>query len=423
MAGTTITDMRDFFLENPQRELAPAAARLQDFLGGIVQAGTANLRRQFVSGIACRRRPGNRRCSGSIDILKADLPERSIIWKCAVCGDNGRISGFQGCVYDLSAVSETSGRSGQKRSVLLSLEEYRSWISGDMITYDQESAQTIYAAVADEHGVVVSVPEDELDYFYDCMAADANHELNKKRRAHLESIYDKLEAAGKKSKRRHSPPTRQRRLRNDVRRPTADIDSAYAHGFFSALVAGPTVMPTHWLPRFLSEPSATIEEVQARAQRVMNAYNDVADMLFRHRERFGEAMLAIANRDPRGDALIDWHRGFLEAMEFNPDEWMALLSKQGKDIFQPMALISQCSEDPSKRDWLADPQLRENVGGSLAVMTARLWETYRDEPLVPVELGDRTQRRLEPKASRNEPCPCGSGKKYKRCCGSTLRAL
>ncbi|MCA9066876.1 MAG: SEC-C domain-containing protein, partial [Planctomycetaceae bacterium] len=23
----------------------------------------------------------------------------------------------------------------------------------------------------------------------------------------------------------------------------------------------------------------------------------------------------------------------------------------------------------------------------------------------------------EPKVGRNDPCPCGSGKKYKKCCG------
>jgi hypothetical protein len=28
-----------------------------------------------------------------------------------------------------------------------------------------------------------------------------------------------------------------------------------------------------------------------------------------------------------------------------------------------------------------------------------------------------THRRSEPKVGRNEPCPCGSGKKYKLCCG------
>ena len=31
---------------------------------------------------------------------------------------------------------------------------------------------------------------------------------------------------------------------------------------------------------------------------------------------------------------------------------------------------------------------------------------------------DRPQTRDAPKVGRNDPCPCGSGKKYKKCCGS-----
>jgi hypothetical protein len=31
----------------------------------------------------------------------------------------------------------------------------------------------------------------------------------------------------------------------------------------------------------------------------------------------------------------------------------------------------------------------------------------------------QTVRRTEPKVGRNDPCPCGSGKKYKKCCGKT----
>ncbi|RXM02456.1 hypothetical protein EO238_29585, partial [Citrobacter sp. AAK_AS5] len=30
-----------------------------------------------------------------------------------------------------------------------------------------------------------------------------------------------------------------------------------------------------------------------------------------------------------------------------------------------------------------------------------------------------TFRREEPRIGRNDPCPCGSGKKYKKCCGRT----
>lgn len=31
--------------------------------------------------------------------------------------------------------------------------------------------------------------------------------------------------------------------------------------------------------------------------------------------------------------------------------------------------------------------------------------------------GGKTYVRPEPKVGRNEPCPCGSGKKFKKCCG------
>src|SRR5581483_3161433 len=34
----------------------------------------------------------------------------------------------------------------------------------------------------------------------------------------------------------------------------------------------------------------------------------------------------------------------------------------------------------------------------------------------------KTVRREQPKVGRNEPCPCGSGKKYKKCHGATAVA-
>ncbi|MDD4821881.1 MAG: SEC-C metal-binding domain-containing protein [Bacteroidales bacterium] len=34
------------------------------------------------------------------------------------------------------------------------------------------------------------------------------------------------------------------------------------------------------------------------------------------------------------------------------------------------------------------------------------------------DLWEKNAVRSTPKIGRNEPCPCGSGKKYKHCCGS-----
>ena len=34
------------------------------------------------------------------------------------------------------------------------------------------------------------------------------------------------------------------------------------------------------------------------------------------------------------------------------------------------------------------------------------------------EKKENYKKTIDKKISRNEPCPCGSGKKYKRCCGA-----
>lgn len=41
------------------------------------------------------------------------------------------------------------------------------------------------------------------------------------------------------------------------------------------------------------------------------------------------------------------------------------------------------------------------------------WYYFEGEPVKP-----ETYVRETPKVGRNDPCPCGSGKKYKKCCGA-----
>jgi uncharacterized protein YecA (UPF0149 family) len=64
-----------------------------------------------------------------------------------------------------------------------------------------------------------------------------------------------------------------------------------------------------------------------------------------------------------------------------------------------------------------------------AFAAARASATATEEPLPGGQGGPRpartggddvikTVRRDEPKVGRNDPCPCGSGKKYKKCHGA-----
>jgi len=40
----------------------------------------------------------------------------------------------------------------------------------------------------------------------------------------------------------------------------------------------------------------------------------------------------------------------------------------------------------------------------------------------PPRAGKPQPVRVGPQVGRNDPCPCGSGKKYKKCCGATVQA-
>src|SRR5437660_10199071 len=62
----------------------------------------------------------------------------------------------------------------------------------------------------------------------------------------------------------------------------------------------------------------------------------------------------------------------------------------------------------------ADARMRQPVGAMAGVAAGDgdgAGEVSIDLPV----------RRSIPKVGRNEPCPCGSGKKYKNCCGRTAK--
>jgi uncharacterized protein len=79
-----------------------------------------------------------------------------------------------------------------------------------------------------------------------------------------------------------------------------------------------------------------------------------------------------------------------------------------------------CHEHDDDPEFFPEPISRENHDDVIAHMAA--W------PLRALSLTSRRNRkpgrcrtsglrRTAPKFGRNDPCPCGSGKKYKRCCG------
>ena len=85
---------------------------------------------------------------------------------------------------------------------------------------------------------------------------------------------------------------------------------------------------------------------------------------------------------------------------------------------------------PEMTSRLKDPQVREKIT-SLAKKMLKDGVNLKSEKQIKNWLKEHpgeaqggagegkveTFRRTEPKVGRNDPCPCGSGEKYKKCCG------
>jgi uncharacterized protein len=77
---------------------------------------------------------------------------------------------------------------------------------------------------------------------------------------------------------------------------------------------------------------------------------------------------------------------------------------------------------------VSDEELREVIepGAAIEAYVERAREDLPDivaalyEAWEPLRRRGSTNRRESPKVGRNDPCPCGSGKKHKKCCGAAL---
>lgn len=78
-----------------------------------------------------------------------------------------------------------------------------------------------------------------------------------------------------------------------------------------------------------------------------------------------------------------------------------------------------------KRPAVVHVQTEAKAGEILSICEEHGWKVIVGlEPDKPEDISDverllnpKTTKKDKPKVGRNEPCPCGSGKKYKKCCG------
>ena len=196
-------------------------------------------------------------------------------------------------------------------------------------------------------------------------------------------------------------------------------------GFFSALIAGPEpVMPSEYNRAvFGGEMSeavefASIDEANEILGLMMRLWNTIASTLYK-----GEIHVPMIFEDQKGELHgNDWARGFMRGMHMRHEGWSDLVNDEnyGDSLIPMMALYHEHDEDPEMRPEPITPDKREQVIALMAAGLMNAYEYFRKEREGDLGVLAPESRRSTPKIGRNDPCPCGSGKKYKKCCGGAM---
>ena len=110
----------------------------------------------------------------------------------------------------------------------------------------------------------------------------------------------------------------------------------------------------------------------------------------------------------------------MRGIDVRHDGWAELVNDEehGRCLIPMKMLCHEHDPDPAMRPKPISPEKREEV---IVLMAAGLLGAYRYFREHREAYSDTTfspeRRRDVSKTGRNDPCPCGSGKKYKRCCG------
>lgn len=194
-------------------------------------------------------------------------------------------------------------------------------------------------------------------------------------------------------------------------------------GFIAGLLVCPDLIkPGEWLPIIWNRDSTDqqpafedLDHVNRVLGLVMEYYNSVARTLMERPDRYSP-LFSVDTRN--GDILWElWIEGFDRAVALCPSAWQKLLgadadtaaAMSGMLMLAAIARGDQTAKDSNTVSATAPDKIADWV------FTLNEWRLANYQPTQ--GLDPRASTGSKKKVGRNDPCPCGSGKKYKKCCG------
>lgn len=197
-------------------------------------------------------------------------------------------------------------------------------------------------------------------------------------------------------------------------------------GFLAALACShEMVLPSDYLPSIWGTEHAWENEADAKkyVSYIVRHWNHLLSVL--REDDFYEILL----NEPEGNSAgNEWSLGFTLGMSITSEKWRFYLDDDNEGgVFLPIFMLAHENDpDPELRPPSIDKQQRNELLGSICAYTPKIFKhmSQSHPSVIQDDFDDDyayepplTFRREGPKVGRNAPCPCGSGKKYKKCCG------
>lgn len=186
-------------------------------------------------------------------------------------------------------------------------------------------------------------------------------------------------------------------------------------GFFCALICGPDRLGIDdWLPMVLGDaPAFETPEHEADVRALLQKFYDATAELLADGS-MPELVLYEGEESEEAD-FKPWCNAFMFALDEVPTDWFEAADDEGfEDLLMPiMALGGMFDGDGSEAPLLQfSASELESFKSEFEDALLTVYRYWRAKEQAPVTL-----RREGDKVGRNDPCPCGSGKKYKACHG------
>ncbi|NVK89639.1 MAG: UPF0149 family protein [Gammaproteobacteria bacterium] len=190
------------------------------------------------------------------------------------------------------------------------------------------------------------------------------------------------------------------------------MDLSTFDGFCTALVSSPQLLGSEvWLPQVLSTTSS--EQAQAIIPMLVRHLNGIESILSRAPEQFDPIFRERDLHDSIDLVVENWCRGYTKGIALNASDWQ---SADLQAMLYPILIFSGGAgakvRMQSSRQQILD--WKAQIAPAARALYQH-WFTQREDRQ---SMRQVPYQRSAEKVGRNETCPCGSGRKFKLCCGA-----